>query len=345
MSDAFAALPLWLDLLLMALAGGVVWFAGTRMAGYANAIAEVTGLGKALVGMVVLGAVTSLPEFAVSVTAALKGAAALAVNNALGGVAMQVVIVALGDALIRRNAISSVVPRPIVMLQGVLCVVLLIIVAAGVIVGEPAGWPVGAWSTLVLLGYLVALFLLRRYDQRMPWTPARGERPSRPAKGGGKEERSLRTLLLYVAGAAAALVSAGFVLAQTGEAVAEKTGLGESFVGAMLIALATSLPEISTVVASARIRQYELVFGDIFGTNLFDIVLIFVIDAVSAGDPVLSQVGVFSAFAALLGAIVTSIYIAGLLERADRTVLRMGVDSLAVIVVYAAGAVVLFYLR
>ena len=88
-----------------------------------------------------------------------------------------------------------------------------------------------------------------------------------------------------------------------------------------------------------------MALGDIFGTNLFNAALVFVIDALAPGPPVLSRVGAFSAFGALLGLVLTAIFMAGVIERRDRTVLRMGWDSLAALVAYAAGVAVLFKLR
>lgn len=73
--------------------------------------------------------------------------------------------------------------------------------------------------------------------------------------------------------------------------------------------------------------------------------LIFFVDAVYSGGPVLNEVGTFSLFAALLGIVVTTVYLAGLIERKDRTILRMGIDSLVVIAAYAGGLVVLYTLR
>jgi cation:H+ antiporter len=116
-------------------------------------------------------------------------------------------------------------------------------------------------------------------------------------------------------------------------------------VGAVLVGWATSLPEVSTVTSAVRLRQYEMAISDAFGTNLFNLVLIFVIDAVYRGPPVLDEMGTFSLFAALLGIALTTIFLAGLIERKDRTFLRMGIDSLAVIVVYGGGLVLLYTLR
>ncbi|MBU1209979.1 MAG: hypothetical protein KJ587_01750 [Alphaproteobacteria bacterium] len=82
-----------------------------------------------------------------------------------------------------------------------------------------------------------------------------------------------------------------------------------------------------------------------FGTNLFDVALLFVVDVVASGPPVLSAVGSFAAFAAVLGILVTALFLVGLAERRDRTLLRMGWDSVAVLVAYLGGLAILFTLR
>jgi cation:H+ antiporter len=112
----------------------------------------------------------------------------------------------------------------------------------------------------------------------------------------------------------------------------------------VLIGFATSLPELSTIVAALRLRRYEMAIGDIFGTNLFNIALIFLADVAYRGEPVLVHAGPFEAVASLLGLVLTGIFLLGLLERRDRTVLRMGDDSLSAIVVFAGGFALLYRL-
>lgn len=101
--------PVWLVWLVFVGAAAAVWVAGTRVSGYADVISQRTGLGQAIVGLVLLGGITSLPEIAASSTSALAGDAPLAVNNLLGGVAMQVAILAIGDLAVGRAALTSVV--------------------------------------------------------------------------------------------------------------------------------------------------------------------------------------------------------------------------------------------
>lgn len=338
--------PTWLLALVFLGAAAVVWVAGTHLSRAVDAIATRTGIGHAFAGLLLLGGITSLPEVAVSVTASLSGEAVLAVNNVLGSVAAQVALLALADALIGREALTSVVVAPIVLLQAVLNILLLAVVAAAITAGDVAFLGAGAWSWGLFAGYVASMWMLARYQGRTPWTA----QPSKAAAAEQAEEEegertSLRRLVWRTAFAALLILAAGYLLSRTGSAAAAQTGLGSAFFGATFVAVATSLPEISTMVAAVRLRRYEMALGDIFGTNLFNAALVFLTDLLAPGPPLLSSIGAFSAFGALLGLVLTAIFLAGVVERRDRTVLRMGVDSLAALLVYGGGVALLYALR
>lgn len=108
----FSGLPL----LVFVAGAAAVWFASSKLARYADSISHRTGLGQAVVGIVLLGAVTSLPEISTTTVATLSGNARMAVNNLLGGIAFQVVVLALADLFVGRNALTSLVPGPRVIL-------------------------------------------------------------------------------------------------------------------------------------------------------------------------------------------------------------------------------------
>lgn len=348
---AFAELALAANLAIFAAAAVVVWMAGVRITRYANVISVRTGLGQALVGMLLLGFVTSLPEVAVAVSAAAHGEAALAVNSVLGGIAMQVGILAVADMAIGRKALTAVVPNPVVFLQAAFKVFLLSIVASAIVVGDVAVLGVGLWMWLLLLLFGFAVWTLASAKGRRPWrivddNDLEGQEKRHAEKEAERDaSQGLRSAIAKAVVAAIVIVAAGYVLSLTGDAIAEQTGLGESFVGAVLVAIATSLPEVSTVLTAARAGLYTMAVSDIFGTNLFDVALLFVVDAVAGGEPVLNSAGRFSTFAAIIGITVTMIFVAGVAERRNRTILRMGVDSAVVLVTYLAGLVVLYFLR
>jgi cation:H+ antiporter len=117
---SFAALPLAANVAVFAAAAFIVWLAGIRLTAYAKVIAERTGAEQAFVGILLLGAVVSLPEMATSSVAAANGQARLAVNTLLGGIAATVAILAVTDALTGAEPLSTDISHPIVLLQGIL---------------------------------------------------------------------------------------------------------------------------------------------------------------------------------------------------------------------------------
>ncbi len=352
----FNSYPLWIGIAVFAVAAGVVWIAGTRVSRYADIISRQSGIGQAMIGLVLLGGITSLPEIAVTVTSSLAGNAGLAVNNLLGGVAMQVTILAVADATMSREALTSVVADAVVLVQGALDILLLALVASVILVGEMSllGAGAGTWSILVLS--LASFWIVTTSQGRHRWHADETDRHRRDSEnrqetqvgqrtGHNDRQSSLGHTAAKTVAAATAILVAGFLLSRTGEAIATKTGLGSGFVGAVFLAISTSLPEVSSVLSAVRLRRYDMAVSEVFGANLFHIGLVFVVDGVYAGGPVLNEVGRFSAIAALLGIVVTTLYIGGLVERRDRTILGMGVDSLVVLGAYLGGLILLYQLR
>lgn len=344
--------PLWGNLAIFTVAAVVVWLAGTRLSRGADAIADRTGLGQAFVGALLLGGTTSLPEIAATVSASLIRNADIAVNNIFGGIAMQVTILAIADALGRR-ALTGQNRDPGVLLEGTLLILVLNTAAVGIAVGDTRVLGVGLWSTAVLILVVTGLFLIKRYEAHPRWQPsdelkrAPDDEQTRRAKERRARFRSVstRALATQMTLASLAVLAGGFAVAKTGERIAEQSGLGASFVGAILIAVATSLPEVSTTIEAVRLGARVMAISNIFGTNLFDAGLLFLADAVYPGAPVLNEVGRFAQVGALLGIACTTIYLAGILERRDKTILRLGVDSLLVLAVYAGGVVLLYTIR
>jgi hypothetical protein len=85
--------------------------------------------------------------------------------------------------------------------------------------------------------------------------------------------------------------------------------------------------------------------SNIFGTNLLDIAFVGVVDLLWPGGPVLNELGRFSVVASVLGIAVTGIYVASLNIRKTPRVLRMGIDSVLVLLVYFGGVALLYRMR
>jgi cation:H+ antiporter len=334
-------LPIWLNLVILAATAVSVWLAGARLTRYVDGIANRTGLGHAFAGMVLLGGITSLAEIATVTSSSAIGNAPLAVNTLLGSSSINVMLLAIADGVYGRGALTSTVARPATLLQGTLGMMALGIVAAGLAAGEQPLGPVGVWSTALALGCLGALWLASQYDARRTWTPADDRGSAAQETSDDNVNLSLSSLVARTVAASAVICGAGFFLSQSADALAQQTGIGSGLIGLLLVGSVTSLPEISSITEAVRLKRYELVLGNIFGTNLFNLTLIFLADAVYPGEPVLKAAGAFEAVAALLALLLTGVFVLGLLERRDKTILRLGYDSAAALVLFAIGLWVL----
>ncbi len=339
LADA-AAHPLWLNAAIFVAAAVIVWFAGVRLTRNLDAIAQRTGMDRAFVGILLLGGITSLPEAANVGTASLIGNPALGVNNLLGSAAINVLLLAVGDAFVGRQAVTATVVRPSTLMMATLCMLVLIAVALAVTLGDVRAGGMGLGTLAIGALSIGCLRLATGYDARSPWSLGDDTKET-PQEEETDNAVGARALWLRVAVDGALIFAAGYALSQTGDAIAEQLGMTSALVGFALIGLATSMPELSTILTALRMRRPELAFGQVLGTNFINLSLLPLADALYSGGPVLDELGTFEVVSALLGASLIGVFLVGILEHRDRTFLKMGHDSALVIVLFALGTGVL----
>ena len=156
-------------------------------------------------------------------------------------------------------------------------------------------------------------------------------------------------LWLQLAAAAAIILGASWFLAKSADVIAFKTGLGRSFIGVVLLATATSLPELGTGVSSiAWLDEPDLALGDAFGSNLFNLLIIGLLDLYWRDGPVLTKVGPTAAVVGALGIAVIGIAALALLVHGATTamsgwhigplsVLLAAMFLLAMLLIYRSG--------
>ena len=332
---------------MFAAAAVLVWIAGTRLTGFLNAIADLTGLGKAFTGMLFLGGITSLPEAAAISTSAAIGNAPLAINNLLGAASVNLVLLAIADVIYGRGAITAVAARPATLMQGVLSMLLAATVAMFAALGDIRLWLFGAGSATLVIGAVAALWIASRFEHSHVWEIVEEDGGRDPEATESDKERALqaraekewplRRLVTATVIAGAVILAAGVMLSTTADEVATRTGLDSAMIGFVFVAVSTALPEISSVTAAVRLRQYDMAVGDIFGTNLFNLALIFLADLIYAGEPILQLAGTFEVVGSLLAVLLTGIFLVGLLRRRPTAIFRMGYDSVTAMIVFALG--------
>ncbi len=136
--------------------------------------------------------------------------------------------------------------------------------------------------------------------------------------------------------AAIATLVAGYALEESSSTLATHIGLSSVIFGGTVLAAVTSLPELSVGRQAIKDNDYELAFSEVFGSNAFLPALILVA-VVLSGRSVLPLAHKSDIFLVSLGAILTTIYVIGLIFRPQRQYLRLGPDSIGVLVVYALG--------
>lgn len=332
------SLPLAAGLLLAASA--VVVAAGPRMVTVADRLADVTGLGEAFVGAVLVGVVTSLPDLFATVTPAVRGFPELAVGNALGGVLAQTAFLAIADIVYRRaNLEHAAASLPNVM-QGALLVALLATVA--ILFHAPTitigGVHVGTFVLPVMYGY--GMRMATQAGNTPMWRPTstsetRQDVPDEPRRGG--EDR--RALFLRFCLYGIALVAAGYSLGRAGEALIATTGLSGTAVGVFITGVSSSLAELVVGVSAVRRGALTLAVGNVIGGNTFDTMMVGVADLAYWEGSVYTEVSAAQSVYVALGILMTAVLILGLLRRERYGIGKIGWESAAVLVLYALGIV------
>ena len=162
-------------------------------------------------------------------------------------------------------------------------------------------------------------------------------------KAKGQEASTAWATIVFVIAATATLI-AGVVLQQTSETMAKQIGLSGVVFGATILAAITALPEISTGFAAVKLGDYKMAVSDIFGGNAF-LPVIFLVATLVSGKAVLPHATKADMYLTALGMLLTAVYIYGLIFRPRRQILRMGVDSFVVLVLYVLGVVGLFAIK
>jgi cation:H+ antiporter len=221
----------------------------------ASRLALRLGVSPMVVGLTVVGFGTSMPEFAVSVRAAVFGSGGLSVGNAVGSNIMNLLLVlgvaaALkpiqvvgGERMLRRDLVFGLVPAFIVMAT-----------AWNGFISRPVG-----------LGLLLVFVVFITVAVRQAQTENTGKTVVR---GGPLRHLALTAFGIIV------LVVGSELMVRGGVELARRFGVSEAVIGLTLVAFGTSLPELATSVAAALKGESEISIGNVLGSNIFNLGLV-----------------------------------------------------------------------
>jgi cation:H+ antiporter len=329
----------WLEFLLATI---LIMYSGNRLTRYGEVIAEKTGLSRLWLGLVLMAAVTSLPELVTGLSAVVYARLPdIAAGSIFGSCVFNVFILGLLDTLSKKVPLSSKTNQANILSAG-MSILLLSAAGLGVFLGERLpgiGW-IGLYTPLLLFGYLGTMRMAYKFEKRRV-------APS----GRAKDENSLyagitlRMAAVRYAFNAAIVVGAAMFLPGIAERIAETTGLGQTFVGNIFVAVSTSLPELTVCVAAVRLGAIDMAVGNIFGSNMFNLFILALDDLFYVRGPLLSSVEKQHLIPAMAAMAMTGLAIAGLIYNSEKKRFIWAWDSFGIILIYIANLYLLYIFR
>lgn len=224
----------------------------------ASKIADKFGIPQLVIGLTIVALGTSLPEAAVSVSAALKGSAEITIGNVVGSNILNVFVILGITSVIRAVAVQKSTIRYEIPFTIGITVLLAVMGLADNTVGHLEG--VLLWVFMIL--YL--LYLLRMAKSGAPMEEIPEDTENEP----------IWKLLLFVVVGAALIVLGSNVAVDAATALAQIFGMSERLIGLTIVALGTSLPELVTSATAAVKGKADIAVGNIVGSNIFNILFV-----------------------------------------------------------------------
>lgn len=305
-----------LDFLLLAVGVLLLSIGGEVLIRGALGVAQRLRVSPLLSGLVIVGFGTSAPELVVSIDAAISARPDIALGNVVGSNISNILLILGVCALIMPMDV-----RPLALRRDATTVVAASALFLVLLAGDALGRLDGLVFLAALLGYLVWAWRTERYQQAPSAAVHQAEAEEVPALPG-----SLPWTVLAVLGGLLLLIGGSRVLLLGAVGIAEGLGLSEAVIGLTLVAVGTSLPELSISVIAALRRHADVAVGNILGSNIFNLLGILGISALLQPLPVHARIQHFDQWvmsgAALL--LLLFLYTGRRLSRVEAAILLSG---------------------
>ncbi|MCB2106089.1 MAG: hypothetical protein KDE14_00255 [Rhodobacteraceae bacterium] len=322
------------------LAAATIGIAGFYLSKFGNIIADKTGLGGTVIGLVLLATVTSLPELFTGITAVTAADAPnIAVGGTIGSCIFNLLILMMLELVYPKASIYTRIAQGHILSAGFGVIIIgfatLRIVAGGSGPVFAIGY-IGIETPILIALYILAMQVTTRYE--------------RAAAEAGTTETAAQwpdiSLTQAVVGYTVASVfvgAAGISMPFIAERLAANMGWNNSFVGTSLVALSTSLPELTVVLAAARIGALDMAIANLLGSNLFDALILAIEDIFYTKGPLLavvSQVHAATGVSAMImsGAVITAVFT----RPAGRPLRLVGWTGIFLLMMYVMNAYLIY---
>lgn len=321
----------------------IIGIAGTRLTKAADQLADLTGFGEALVGGILLGAITSIPGIITSVTAAFEGHPELAFSNAIGGIAAQTFFLAIADIAYSRANLEHASASFSNLLQGVLLIAMLSFVVVIMAADTFTLWGIHPASFVLIAIYIFGTILISRAKKHPMWKPTETrETVEDIPEDNNHKNISLSHLIIRFALLAIIVAFAGYFIAQSAIVITSNSAISASFMGALFTSVATSLPELVVSVSAVRQGALTLAVSNIIGGNSFDVLFLAFADMAFSEGSIYHASTNSQLFIVALTILLVSILLMGLLHRQTYGLAKVGWESILMVCCFIIGYILLY---
>ncbi|MCA6108257.1 sodium:calcium antiporter [Bradyrhizobium cenepequi] len=322
-------MPILLPWLKFAFCIILIGLAGPALIRNGDIIGRITGLSRSWIGLILLATATSLPELFTGISAVTAADTPnIAVGDALGSCIFNLLMLVLLDELTRDEPMYRRIDQGHILTAG-FGVILIGSVGAFLLLGHNSA----SFQLLHISGYTPFIIVIYFVAMRATFVYEHRARPPDAFKA--EANITLRVAALRYARAAGVIAVAGAWLPFVGQELAEATGWKATFVGTLLIAGATSVPELVVTVSALRLGAVDMAIGNLLGSNLFDILILAADDIAYTKGPLLGAVSPAHAITAFAAVIMSGIFVVAMLYKPETRVRGViGWVSLALLLVY-----------
>ncbi len=330
----------------------LTWLAGITLTKTTDSLDCRFKIGNAFGGLILLGVAGSLPDIAIAFSAAVHGHIPVIIGNLIGGIAIQTLIIVIFDLVIKNKRPLSYLAGSITLFfETIFAISMLALAIAGTYVpAEDSIFHMNPFSIVIFFVWFIGLYLLNKSHKIQIFNQVEDDaNPGRLHDECRVSETSsffinksnAHVIFVFLL-ASIATLTAGVLLEESGTAIAENLGINSGIFAATILALVTSLPEISTGIEAVLIGDNHLALSDIWGGNAFMLVPFFIADLI-VKKPILSYAQNTDRLFAFLGIGMMSVYAISFLIKLKRRYFKLGLDSILEIFLYASGIILLFY--
>ncbi len=320
----------------------LLWIFSNKLSIVVNFIDDKFNLGSSFGGTVILSIVTNLPEIAITANGAMKGDVDLAIGNILGGIVIQSLLLVLFDFASRKEKqpLSTLVSNKASIIQGMFLIIILTLVILGKQLNSSAIFSRSTVAELLIVfSWIASIMILRRIQTKK----AELKTKANDFKNNLPKDYTKRSAIFWLIAISIIILIFGVLLEVTSDTIAKHYNINGIIFGATILALVTSLPEISGGLEFVKQKTYQPIISDIFGGNAF-LPVLFLMATLITNDAILPKAQYIDIYLTTIAILITAIYIIGMVLKLPTRKKGLGIDSWIVLLVYLISVIGMIFL-